>query len=178
MKGKNMNYSLPKHICIGMMLSFALTGRLFAAAPQEMEHLPVHIEQQIVEAALTTQPYSKLVQWLVQLYETIAAIPIATLSGHTDWIKSVAISPDGSKIVTGSDDKTAKIWNVADGSLIATLSGHTAEITSVAISSDGSKVVTGSKDGTAKIWNMSDGSLYYHLTCKTGILDTFGCNKP
>ena len=39
-------------------------------------------------------------------------------------ITSVAISPDGSKIVTGSEDKTAKIWNMSDGSLIATLYGH------------------------------------------------------
>ena len=52
---------------------------------------------------------------------------IADLSGphgHTNGIRSVAISPDGSKVVTGSDDNTAKIWNMADGSWIADLSGR------------------------------------------------------
>ena len=71
------------------------------------------------------------------------------LHGHTHGINSVAISPDGSKVVTGSYDQTAKIWNMADGSWIADLSGphgHTREINSVAISPDGSKVVTGSRD--------------------------------
>ena len=75
---------------------------------------------------------------------------IADLSGphgHTEAINSVAISPDGSKVVTGSNDNTAKIWNMADGSWIADLSGlhgHTVGIDSVAISPDGRKVVTGS----------------------------------
>ena len=96
---------------------------------------------------------------------------ITTLSGHASDIISVAISPDGSKIVTGSCDHTAKIWNMSDGSLVRTLSGHADVITSVAISPDGSKVVTGSYDKTAKIWNMSDGSLITTLSGhKSGII--------
>ena len=58
------------------------------------------------------------------------------------------------KIATGSQDRTAKVWNMSDGLLvIATLDGHAGRITSVAISHNGSKVVTGS-DKTAKIWNL------------------------
>ena len=154
---RNINYSLSKYIWIGIILFCALTERVFAGATSE--YVPAYIEQQIVEAALTTKPYSQLTQWLMQLYQSLATTRSTTLAGHTDSIKSVAISPDGSKVITGSLDNTAKIWNISDGSLVTTLSGHEGGITSVAISSDGSKVFTGSWDKTAKIWNMSDGSL-------------------
>ena len=163
MKEKHMNSSLSKCICIGLILSCALTEQLFAAATPE-ECIPTDLEQHIVEAALTTKPYSPLTQWLMQLYQSFDYSPVVTFSAHKEGIFSVAISHDGSKLVTGSWDGTAKIWNMSDGSLIATLAGHTGAILSVAISSDGSKIVTGSDDKTAKIWNMSDGSLITTLS--------------
>jgi len=45
------------------------------------------------------------------------------LSGHTDWVRSVAFSGDGSKVVSGSIDKTVKIWSADNGEVIQTLSG-------------------------------------------------------
>ena len=82
-----------------------------------------------------------------------------TFSGHTVAIWSAAISPDGTKVLTGSYDKTAKIWNAPDGTLLRTLSGHTNWVYSVAFSPDGTEVLTGSYDGTAKLWNSEDGTL-------------------
>ena len=147
---------------------------VYGAAPAEQnlpileEALPVKlIQQQIVEYMFDkTNP---LTQWLMQRYQQLWKTPIFTLSGphgHTDAIFSVAISPDGSKVVTGSRDQTAKTWNMADGSWIADLygpHGHTNWISSVAISPDGSKVVTGSYDGTARsgIWQMAHGLQIY-----------------
>ncbi len=75
-----------------------------------------------------------------------------TLAGHQDFIRSVAISPDNSFIVTGSEDATAKIWYAKTGQLVHTLN-HQDKIRSVAISSDNSFIVTGSPDTTAKIWD-------------------------
>ena len=46
------------------------------------------------------------------------------LSGHTDWVRSVALSADGSKVVSGSWDDTVKIWNADSGEVIQTLSGE------------------------------------------------------
>ena len=46
------------------------------------------------------------------------------LSGHTDFVTSVGFSPDGSKVVSGSQDKTVKIWNADSGEVIQTLSGE------------------------------------------------------
>ena len=45
-------------------------------------------------------------------------------SGHSDWVSSVAFSPDGTKVVSGSEDRTVKIWNVESGDVLHTISGE------------------------------------------------------
>jgi len=70
---------------------------------------------------------------------------------------SVAISSDITKIVTGSDDMTVKVWNLETEKEIRTLEGHTSGVRSVAISSDITKIVTGSDDMTVKVWNLETG---------------------
>ncbi len=89
---------------------------------------------------------------------------IRTLDDHTKWVWSVAVTPDGSKIVSGSSDFTIKIWSLYDGGLIRTLNGHTGTVQSVAVSPDGSKIASGSLDYTIKIWNPSDGALIRTLS--------------
>jgi WD40 repeat protein len=79
------------------------------------------------------------------------------LRGHESVITSVAFSPDGKKIVTGSKDKTARIWNADGSGASVVLKGHEDSVTSVAFSPDGKKIVSGSKDKTARILN-ADGS--------------------
>jgi len=69
----------------------------------------------------------------------------------------VAFSPDGKKIVTGSGDKTARIWNADGSGAPLVLKGHESSVYSVAFSPDRKKIVTGSRDETARVWN-ADGS--------------------
>ena len=64
----------------------------------------------------------------------------------------MAFSPDGQRIVTGSDDGTAKLWEAATGRELLTLKGHKGGVTSVAFSPDGQRIVTGSRDQTARVW--------------------------
>ena len=66
---------------------------------------------------------------------------------------SAAFSPDGSRIVTASEDKTARIWDAATAKEIAVLRGHESSVTSAAFSPDGSRIVTASEDKTARIWD-------------------------
>ena len=66
-----------------------------------------------------------------------------TLQGHSDSVRSVAFSSDGSRIVSGSADETVKIWNAATGEVENTLQGHSGFVRSVAFSSDGSRIVSG-----------------------------------
>jgi WD40 repeat protein/class 3 adenylate cyclase len=84
-------------------------------------------------------------------------LALKTLRGHLRPVTSVAFSPDGQRIVTGSSDNTAKVWEAASGRELLTLKGHTALIWSVAFSPDGQRIVTGSLDQTAKVWEAASG---------------------
>lgn len=89
----------------------------------------------------------------------IKGVVTRTFEGHLDAINSVAIAVNNKFIVTGSSDKTAKIWDIATGKLLFTLEGHEWKVTSVAISLDTKFIVTGSTDGTVKLWSAEDGKL-------------------
>ena len=82
--------------------------------------------------------------------------------GHTEIIRSIAVSPNNQRVVSGSNDKTVKIWDSESGSLIHTLAGHTGWVNSVAVI-DNQRVVSGSRDKTVKIWDSESGSLIHTL---------------
>ena len=73
------------------------------------------------------------------------------MEGHSNYIYSIAFSPDGTKIISGSSDKTIKIWDANTGQCLKTLEGHSNNVYSVAFSPDGTKIVSGSTDTTVKI---------------------------
>ena len=74
------------------------------------------------------------------------------MEGHSHYVWSVAYSPDGTKIVSGSYDNTIKIWDANTGACLQTLTGHSGGVESVAYSPDGTKIISGSWDRTVKIW--------------------------
>lgn len=81
------------------------------------------------------------------------------LVGHTDEVNTIAFTPDGQKFVSGSDDRTIKIWDLQTRKALRTLQGHTDWVYSVAISLDGQTIVSGSKDHTLKVWDLPTGQL-------------------
>lgn len=80
-----------------------------------------------------------------------------TFLGHLKGINSVAWFPDGQRIVTGSLDYTAKVYDAASGRELLALKGHSNGISSVAVSPDGQRIATGSEDHTAKLWEAESG---------------------
>ena len=78
---------------------------------------------------------------------------IQTLKGHSNRVNSVAFSPDGKTIATGSGDNTVKLWNL-EGKEIQTLKGHSSGVTSVAFGSNGKTIATASDDSTVKLWSL------------------------
>ena len=87
------------------------------------------------------------------------AQPKATLEGHTDIVWSVAFSPNGHTLASGSQDRTVRLWNPNNGNLKRTLSGHRDAVNSVAFSPDGLTLASGSWDGTVRLWNPNNGNL-------------------
>ncbi|KZP18962.1 WD40 repeat-like protein [Athelia psychrophila] len=73
---------------------------------------------------------------------------VQTMTEHSGCVHSVAFSPDSTKIVSGSDDKTVRVWDVVTGACLSTLKGHSNTVKSVAFSPDSTKIVSGSDDKT------------------------------
>ena len=90
--------------------------------------------------------------------------------GHTGNITSVATSPNGEHILTGSSDRTAMLWT-NDGKQIVTYFGHTGGVTSVTFSPDGKTIATGSTDNTIKIWTISGEEINTITGHQNSILD-------
>jgi hypothetical protein len=74
-----------------------------------------------------------------------------TLKGHSERVITVAFSPAGDRVVTGSFDGTARLWDAQNGSELAVLRGHTNRLWYAAFSPDGTRVVTASRDATARL---------------------------
>jgi WD40 repeat protein len=85
------------------------------------------------------------------------AVVSRSLAGHSDRVNSVALSPDGKFLVSGSNDKTVIIWDLASGTALKKLTGHVWKVNSVSWSSDGKYVVSTGNEGETLVWDVESG---------------------
>jgi len=93
----------------------------------------------------------------ITIFNALTGSQTAVLSGHTEYVISVAFSSDGTLLVSGSHDKTIKLWDVQTGGVVKTFHGHTNTVLSVSISVDNTTIASGSADNTICLWNIGTG---------------------
>jgi WD40 repeat protein len=94
---------------------------------------------------------------------------IRTLTGHTDRINAIALSANGKYLISGSDDKTLKVWDWQTGVEVRTLTGHTKSVNAIALSADGKYLVSSSYDNTLKVWDWQTGEVIATFTGESAI---------
>lgn len=97
---------------------------------------------------------------------------IKNLQGHTDRVNSVAFRTDGKVAISGSRDKSLKIWDMESGKCIHTLLGHTDSVNSAALSPDGKMAVSGSGDKSLKVWDVESGECIHTLVGHTDCVNS------
>ncbi len=99
-------------------------------------------------------------------------------TGHASEIQSVAFSPDGKLLASGSRDVSVKLWDVATGQELRTFTGQTNTVESVVFSPDGKILASGGSDGSVKLWNVESGlelfTLRTMVALKTLVFDRDG----
>ncbi len=95
-----------------------------------------------------------------------------TLLGHEGPVTSLAFSPDARRLVSGSSDRTARAWDLADAKFpeVTRFTGHAEAVTAVALSADGGQALSGSAAGKVKLWNVADGKELADLAGHTGAI--------
>jgi len=127
-------------------------------------------EGQQTEALLTAMRAGQELQALVKDGRPLEKYPAASpnlalqvildgirehqLKGHQSSVYSASFSPDGQRIVTASEDKTARVWDLS-GKQLAALTGHQDRVINASFSPDGQRIVTASWDKTARVWDLS-----------------------
>ena len=94
----------------------------------------------------------RIAEWVFSVY---------TYRGHSNAVQAVAWSPDGSRIASGSADKTVQVWDAANGGHVFTYRGHACGVTAVAWSPDGKHIASRSWDYTVQVWDAVDGGHVY-----------------
>jgi WD40 repeat protein len=91
----------------------------------------------------------------------ITGSQVAILSGHTGSVACLSFSSDGTSPVSGSHDKTLKLWDVQTGGVIKTFHGHTGQVISVSISFNYTKIASGSYDESIRLWDIQTRECYH-----------------
>lgn len=91
----------------------------------------------------------------------VTQVHMSVLSKHTSLVKSLAFSSDGTYLVSGSNDKTTKLWDILTGGVIKTFCGHTSRVCSVSISLDCTTIASGSEDESIRLWDVWTGECHH-----------------
>src|SRR5262249_26989884 len=93
----------------------------------------------------------------VRLWDLETGREVQRLRGHSDRVRSVAVSPDGQQMLSGGCDQTLRLWDVQTGREVHRFRRHSHWVIHVAFSPDGRRAISGSLDGTVRLWSVRTG---------------------
>jgi len=136
-----------------------LTGNKDQLASQLLGRLLREHDPEIQRLLGTVQP-TRPSAWLRPLTTTLTPPGgplIRILVGHAGWVYAVAVDAQGRRAVSGSFDRTVRVWDLEQGRCTATLDGHTDKVGAVAVDAQGRRAVSGSNDRTVRVWDLEQG---------------------
>jgi mono/diheme cytochrome c family protein len=122
---------------------------------------PLRLASGTVQRQVFQEGFAEVVRTLRLDEGTVKAqpLPAATnpFSGHIGSVLAIALTPDGTQAVSGGDDRTIRLWDVASGRELRRFEGHSGEVTTLAFTPDGKRLVSGSGDRTVRLWDVATG---------------------
>ncbi|TFK66201.1 WD40 repeat-like protein [Pluteus cervinus] len=118
----------------------------------------------------------RIISWshkTIHVWDGETGVEINALNGHSDGVNSASLFPDGGRVVSGSDDKTLRIWDINTGEMIGEpLTGHRDFISCVSVSPDGQHIASGSEDLDVRIWDAQTHGIIHVLQGHTHSITT------
>lgn len=95
----------------------------------------------------------------IQIYDTTTKQPAQRFEGLPSYVKNLAWSPDSTRLASGDDHGTVRVWDAQSGKLILAQPIHTKDVDELAWSPDGTRIASASWDNTVKIWDAATGNI-------------------
>jgi hypothetical protein len=155
------------------VLTGSFDGKIHRWVLETGEHTTLGEHVSWISAILvgTDRVYSADFQGNLKAWNLAASKAAWSVDGaHPGWLKTLALSPDGSLLASGARDGVVRLWSTADGKLVKELKGHGRDVYSAAFHPDGKSLATGDYDGKILHWDVASGKLV--RTLDAGILVT------
>ncbi len=101
---------------------------------------------------------------LLQLLNASTGEVLRNFTGHSDAVFSIAFSKNGSRLISGSWDKSIRLWDVSSGLELHSFTNHSDKITSITFFKEETIIISGSLDKTVKVWNISTGDVIHEIS--------------